>query len=201
MTTPNPRHLALAAAVAAVASLATGCASSPKLPAVSHVDVPRFMGDWYVLAAIPAAQEARAHNAVETYRLRPGTADVVETTYRFRDGAFDGPLVTLTPVGHVQPGGGGEWGMKFWWWQGPFRLEYLVAHLDEGYTETIIGRSARDYAWIMARTPEVSEADYQRLVGLVQGMGYDTSKLRRVPHRWGEGLDRSPGERRPAPGG
>lgn len=193
MTRPLPGLLA------ALAVLSAGCASTPRLPAVAQVDLPRFMGDWYVLAAIPASQEAAAFNAVETYRLRPGTTDVVETTYRFRDGAFDGPLVTLTPVGFVRPGGGGEWGMKFWWWQGPFRLEYLVAHLDEGYTETIIGRSARDYVWIMARTPEVSVAGYQRLAGLVREMGYDASKLRRVPHRWGEGLDRSPSERLPAP--
>jgi apolipoprotein D and lipocalin family protein len=198
MTTPSHRLLALASGLAL---LSAGCASSPKLPAVARVDVPRFMGDWYVLAAIPASQEAGAYNAVETYRLRPGTTDVIETTYRFRDGAFDGPLVTLTPVGHVRKGGGGDWGMKFWWWQGPFRLEYLVAHLDEGYTETIIGRSARDYVWIMARTPDVSEAGYQRLVGLVKEMGYDVSKLRRVPHRWGEGLDRSLAERLSGPAG
>jgi len=184
--------------LAALAAVTTGCASAPKLPAVAKVDLPRFMGDWYVLAAIPASQEKGAVNAVESYRLRPGTTDVIETTYRFRDGAFDGPLVTLTPVGHVRPGGGGEWGMKFWWWQGPFRLEYLVVHLDEGYGETIIGRSARDYVWIMARTPDVGEAGYQRLVGLVREMGYDVSKLRRVPHRWGEGLDRSPSDRRAA---
>jgi len=189
MTRPLPGLLAALAAVTA------GCASAPKLPAVAQVDLTRFTGDWYVLAAIPASQEAAAFNAVESYRLRPGTADVVETTYRFRDGAFDGPLVTLTPVGYVRPGGGGEWGMKFWWWQGPFRLEYLVAHLDDGYAETIIARSARDYVWIMARTPDVGEASYQRLVGLVRDMGYDVSKLRRVPHRWGEGLDRSPAER------
>jgi apolipoprotein D and lipocalin family protein len=196
MTTPSLRLLWLAA----LAPLAlAGCASAPRLPAVARVDLPRFMGDWYVLAAIPASQEAGAVNAVETYRLRPGTTDVIETTYTFRDGAFDGPLVTLTPVGHVRPGGGGEWGMKFWWWQGPLRLEYLVAHLDDAYTETIIGRSARDYVWIMARSPEVDEAGYQRLVGLVRAMGYDVTRLRRVPHRWGEGLDRSPSDRRPAP--
>jgi apolipoprotein D and lipocalin family protein len=89
--------------------------------------------------------------------------------------------------------------MKFAWWQGPFRLEYLVAWLDPDYTRTVIARSARDYVWIMARTPDVPEADYQRLVALVAGMGYDVSKLRRVPHRWGEGPDRAPDDRRPPP--
>lgn len=168
---------------------------------VDRVDIPRFMGDWYVIASIPAAQEANACNGVESYRLRPGTADVVETTYAFREGSFDGPLVTLRPVGFVRGRAGAEWGMKFWWWQGPFRLEYLVVHLDEGYTETIIGRSARDHVWVMARTPTLPDTDRDRLFSIVKNLGYDVSKLRMVPQRWGMEPDLSPSDRRPARAG
>ncbi|MCC6409715.1 MAG: lipocalin family protein, partial [Planctomycetes bacterium] len=162
------------------------------------VDVPRFMGDWYVLGAIPASQEANAFNGVETYRLRPGTDDVIETTYVFRDGGFDGELVKLEPVGYVDDeGDGARWGMKFWWWQGPFRLEYLIAWLDPDYTRTIIARSARDYVWIMARTPEIPEAQWDALVLAARDMGYDVAKLRRVPQRWGAAPDVTPNERKP----
>jgi apolipoprotein D and lipocalin family protein len=185
---------------AVLLALAAACASGAKMRTVDRVDIPRFMGDWYVIAAIPAAQEANAWNGVESYRLRPGTTDVIETTYAFREGAFDGPLVTLRPVGYVRGGGGATWGMKFWWWQGPLRLEYLVVHLDEGYTQTIIGRSARDHVWIMARTAALPEPDLERLVGMVRELGYDVSKLRMVPQRWGTGLDLSPSDRRPGPG-
>ncbi|MCC6408389.1 MAG: lipocalin family protein, partial [Planctomycetes bacterium] len=61
--------------VVLVLPFVAACASAP-LPTVPKVDVPRFMGDWYVLGAIPASQEANAFNGVETYRLRPGTDDV-----------------------------------------------------------------------------------------------------------------------------
>jgi apolipoprotein D and lipocalin family protein len=120
---------------------------------------------------------------------------VVEVSYTFREKSFDGKLVTLTPVGEVASASGAEWGMKFWWWQGPFRLEYLVVHLDADYTQTIIARSARDYVWIMARTPTLPEADLERLIGVVRGLGYDTAKLRRFPQRWGRPPDLSPSER------
>jgi len=154
------RHrLAAPALAAALGAALAGCATTAPMRTVERVDVPRFMGDWYVLGAIPAKAERNAYNAVETYRLRPGTSDVVETTYVFREGAFDGELVTLRPTGFVErDGGGARWGMKFAWWQGPFRLEYLVAWLDPDYTRTIIARSARDYVWIMARTPTIPEA-------------------------------------------
>ncbi len=183
--------------VVLVLPFVAACASAP-LPTVPKVDVPRFMGDWYVLGAIPASQEANAFNGVETYRLRPGTDDVIEATYVFRDGGFDGELVKLEPVGYVDDeGGGARWGMKFWWWQGPFRLEYLIAWLDPDYTRTIIARSARDYVWIMARTPEIPEAQWDELVLAAGGMGYDVEKLRRVPQRWGGAPDVSPNEREP----
>ncbi len=191
------RGSALAAAVALMA----GCAPGAEMRTVERVDLPRFMGDWYVIASIPAAQEANAWNGVESYRLRPGTTDVIETTYSFREGSFDGPLVTLRPVGFVRGRAGAEWGMKFWWWQGPLRLEYLVVHLDEGYTETIIGRSARDYVWIMARTPRLPEPARNRLVAVVEDLGYDVSKLRMVPQRWGTQPDLSPSDRRPGRAG
>jgi len=175
-----------------------GCAAAPKMPTVGRVDLPRFMGDWYVLAAIPADQEKDAWNGVETYRLRPGSPDVVETTYVFRKGAFDGELVTLTPTGHVEEGGGAEWGMRFAWWQGPFLLEYLIVYLDPDYTRTIIGRSARDYVWLMARTPEIPAAQWDEMVAKVKELGYDPARLRKVPQRWGTPPDVSPADRRPA---
>jgi hypothetical protein len=58
-----------------------------------------------------------------------------------------------------------------------------LPYLDPGYTETIIARDARDYAWIMARTPRISDEAFAADVERLEGMGYDTSKLRRVPQQ------------------
>ena len=44
-------------------------AALPPLKTVAHVDLPRFMGDWYVIANIPTFIEKGAHNAMESYRL------------------------------------------------------------------------------------------------------------------------------------
>ena len=50
--------------------------------------------------------------------------------------------------------------------------------------QTVIGREKRDYVWIMARTPVIAEADYQRLLNIVAAQGYDINKVRRVPQQW-----------------
>jgi apolipoprotein D and lipocalin family protein len=52
------------------------------------------------------------------------------------------------------------------------------------YSQTIVARSARDYVWIMARTPTLPDEDYARLVSFVGELGYDIAKLERVPQQW-----------------
>jgi len=36
----------------------------------------------------------------------------------------------------------------------------------------------------MARTPEISDGDFETLAAKVAELGYDRSKLERVPQRW-----------------
>lgn len=170
-----------------------GCASVP-IKTAEHVELPSFMGDWYVLGHIPTSEEKDSWNAVESYRLAPGTTDVVDTTFSFRRGSFDGTLETMLPTGHVSENPA-VWGMKFYWWQGPIRFEYIIVDVDKDYRTTVIGRTARDYVWIMSRTPTISDDEWARVLRTVHDAGYDPAKVRRVPQRWGQFPDFSPAER------
>ena len=159
----------------------SGCATPrPALKTVARVDLPRFMGAWYVIAAIPTFIETEAYNGIETYRLEAdGTID---TVFTFNQGSFDGPAKRHNPRGFVvDPVNNSTWDMQFLW---PFKAEFLITHLNADYTQTVIGRNKRDYVWIMARTPEIPDVDYQRLVGELAAEGYDLRKLRKVPQRW-----------------
>jgi len=145
---------------------------------VKQVDLPRFMGPWYVQASIPTFLEKNAYGAVESYALDPdGT---IATTFTFHKGSFDGPLKTMKPRGFVRDSTNAVWGMQFVW---PIKAEYRIAYLDDAYSQVVIARTARDYVWIMSRTPEISAAHYERLVEIVRGLGYDLGKLQRVPQR------------------
>lgn len=174
----RPRLTTLAGAALAV--LLSGCASRlPPLRTVEQLDLNRYMGKWYVIACIPTFIETEAYNAVETYRLEPdGTID---TVFTFNQGGLDGPPKRYNPRGFVRdPVHQSTWGMQFVW---PFKTEFLVTHVDPGYTRTVVGRNRRDYVWIMARTPEMPATDYDQLVRELAAQGYDVTKLRRVPHR------------------
>ena len=167
----------------AAGMLLGGCSSNTRpIPPVAHVDVPRFMGDWYVIAHIPSRPEREAFDAVESYALRPDGR--IQTTFRYRKGSFEAPIKTMHPIGSVKEGtNGAEWGMQFVW---PIKAEYVIVDIDSDYQLTIIGRSDRDYAWIMARTPQISETSYQTAVARLKELGYSVDSLRRVPQRWPE---------------
>jgi apolipoprotein D and lipocalin family protein len=175
------RKTVVRSAVVLLTMLLGACASrGPDMKTVESVDLERFMGDWYVIANIPTFLEKGAHNAVESYALNEdGT---IGTTFVFRDGSFDGEEKTYTPKGFVRDDGSNAlWGMRFIW---PIKADYRIVYLDEDYTQTVIARQKRDFVWIMARTPEISEEDYARLIDFVASIGYDVSKIERVPQRW-----------------
>jgi apolipoprotein D and lipocalin family protein len=148
-----------------------GCqtVTQPPIETVGKVDLPRFMGDWYVIANIPTFIEKGAHNAIET-------------TFTFRAGSFDGTAKRYTPRGFVQDKtSNAVWGMQFLW---PIKSDFRIVYLTPDYTQTVIGREKRDYVWIMARTPSIPDAEYAGIVEFLGRQGYDVSQIQKVPQRW-----------------
>ena len=178
----NVSRFAIAAALAGSATLLVACQSMtsakdlPPLALAATVDIPRFMGDWYVIANIPTFIEKGAHAAKESYRLEADGS--IATTFAFRADAFDGAAKEYRSRGFVLGGEGAIWGQQYVW---PIRADYRVSYVADDYSATVITREKRDYVWIMARTPRLAETELQRLIEFVGRQGYDTSKLQRVP--------------------
>ncbi|MGI9270855.1 MAG: lipocalin family protein [Woeseiaceae bacterium] len=166
---------------ASIAILLSACAAKkPEMATVDYVDLDRFMGDWYVIANIPTFLEKGAHNAIENYAMNDdGT---IATRFTYRKGSFDGKQKEYNPKGFVvDTESNALWGMRFIW---PIKGDYRIVYLSDDYSTTIIGRQKRDFVWIMAREPAMSDVEYDKLVAFVTSIGYDASKLQRVPQRW-----------------
>ena len=179
---PGAAQLERLIAVLAVCTALAGCQSANLAPlhTASFVDLPRFMGDWYVISSIPTPFERRAFNAVESYRLNDDGS--IATRFTYRVGAFDARERSMSPTGYVRDTqSNAVWDMQFIW---PFKSDYRVMYVDDGYEVAMIGRTARDYLWIMARTPELSADTMRRLTELAIAEGYSLEKLREVPQRW-----------------
>ena len=162
-------------------AILSACSNAPDMKPiqpVAKIELPRFMGDWYVIANIPTFIEKDAYNAVESYRLEPdGT---IATTFTFNKGAFDGPPKKYEPTGFVRNSSNAVWAMQFVW---PIKAQYLIAYVDDSYSHTIIARDKRDHVWVMARTPTIKPEVQAQLIERVRVLGYDTGELRIVPQR------------------
>jgi len=160
----------------------SGCAmmrGGPPLETVERVDLERYMGQWYVIANIPYFGERGNVAGRAIYRMREDGR--IDDIYRYRDGDFDAPEEEMEGVAWVvDEETNAQWKVQFYW---PIRFGYYIIGLDEDYEWTVVGHPSREYAWIMAREPELSQARYQALLGLLEDRGFDASQLQKVPQR------------------
>ncbi|MDZ7791098.1 MAG: lipocalin family protein [Xanthomonadales bacterium] len=160
----------------------SGCAmmrGGPPLETVDEVNLERYMGEWYVIANIPYFGERGNVAGRAIYRMRDdGRMDDI---YRYRDGSFEAPVEEMTGVAWVvDEDSNAEWKVQFYW---PIRFGYYIVGLDDDYRWTVVGHPSREYAWIMAREPELSDERYQSLLNLLEARGFDASQLKKVPQR------------------
>lgn len=149
----------------------------PPLKTVAHVDLPRFMGRWYVIANISNFFEKEAFGSIETYTLRPdGKIDVLFT---FNRKAFDGEPRRMTQVGWVHDTTtNAEWRVRPLW---PLSLAYLIIDLADDYSWTAIGYPNRKLVWIMAREKTLPDATYAGIIQRLVEQGYDAKMIQKVP--------------------
>jgi len=163
--------------------LLSACAATGRpIQPVGGIDLPRFMGRWYVIASIPTPFERGGVNAVETYSRNADGS--VCTWFRMRPGQFTAPVKLLHSTARIVDGtGNGEWRVKVF---SVLRAQYLVGWLNNDYSQVMVVRDARDYLWYMARTPEVPAADYEAMLNRAAALGYDISRIERIPQHWPE---------------
>jgi apolipoprotein D and lipocalin family protein len=172
-----------------LAVLLAGCVNSPKsasimntkatgpLRTVQHVDLPRFMGDWRVIANIPYFAEKGCVDSIETYALRPDGK--IDNFFTYRKKAFDAPQKRIQARARVHDTRtNAEWRIRFF---GLITVDYLVLDLDPDYRWTAIGHPSRKYGWIMAREKTMADKIYNGILNRLAKQGYDPAQFKKVP--------------------
>lgn len=156
--------------VAILASIFTGCDSSPKVDnsTVKTVDLNRYVGSWFEIAKFDHTFERGMDYAMANYTLRnDGKIDVLNT------GIKDGRAKDAKGIAKTT-GVPGLLKVSFF---GPFFGDYRIMMLDENYQYVLVGGSTHKYLWILSRTPQLEEATKTLILAEAERRGYDTSKL------------------------
>jgi len=143
------------------------------------LDLPRYMGEWYIVANIPYFLEKDLVASKTRYTLRDD-GKVVES-FEALKGGFDGDFKTYEFVDTPDPEtGNSRWSVRLFW---PIYVSQQTIYVDPDYQYTLIGYKDKSLGWIFARTPEISDPKYRELLGRFESEGYDASKFRRVPQK------------------
>lgn len=148
------------------------------LRTVAHVDLPKYMGDWRVIANIPYFAERGCVDSVESYALLPDGK--IDNWFTFRKKSFGAPQGKVTAkavVTNTQTNA--EWTVKFF--GGLIRAKYLVLDLDPNYQWVVVGHPSRNYGWIMARSKTLPDATYAAILKRLADQGYDPARFQKVP--------------------
>jgi apolipoprotein D and lipocalin family protein len=171
-------------AIVSVATIAIAISARAKavekpLKTVAHVDLPRYMGDWRVIANIPYFAEKGCIDSIESYGLRKDGD--IDNWFRYRKGSFANPQkrIDATKAVVTNKQTNAEWTVSFV--GGLIRAKYLVLDLDPHYQWVVVGHPSRNYGWIMAREKTMPEATYQAILRRLQAQGYDPRRFVKVP--------------------
>lgn len=171
---------ALALSLLAVLSL-TACRSTPaasQAPPTQPLELPRFMGTWYVVARIPNVIERGHMSARSDYSLRDDGKIAVR--YSYRTGPAQ-PVEELNVVGSVVPGTGNrQWRMRFFRVV-PTTQRVLEVAPDDSWA--LLDVPGRDLAWIYARAPTLTDGQYLDLRNRLSAHGVNVDKVWRVVQR------------------
>ena len=166
----------LMAPAAQAASAGVGSRPAPLRSSV-QLDLPRYMGRWWVIAHTPYFAEKGKVAAADVYALRPDGK--IENTYVYRK-KFGGKEKQMHGVATVVPGtGNAQWKIAFL--GGLVRADYLVLEIAPDYSWALIGQPSRKLAWVFAREQQMDDAQLAQLTSKFARYGYDPEALVRVP--------------------
>lgn len=160
----------------------SGCFSFTRhgeLPTAPYVDINQVMGTWYVQGAMTTMLDRHPHAAYFNFsRNRDGSIDV---EYSFRPGSLMAEPKTYNAKAFIDEiETYADWTFQFMW---PFENDLRILYVSDDYSTMIMGHPSRKYLYVLSRVQELDRDSLEWLLDFAASRGFDTSYLRRIPHR------------------
>lgn len=150
-----------------------GCTGTPDgIEPVTGFDKDRYLGTWYEIARLDHSfEEGLSQVTAEYTENDDGSIKVINRGYNTEAGEWEeaegrAVFVGDSDTGHLK--------VSFF---GPFYASYVVFGLDDDYSRAYITGYNRDYLWLMARTPEVSDSVLEAFKDTARTKGFDLDEL------------------------
>lgn len=160
--------------LALCALLLMSCTGTPEgISPVTGFELQRYLGGWYEIARLDHSFERGMTRVTADYSLNDdGSVKVLNRGYlaaedEWKEATGKAKFVGDEDIGHLK--------VSFF---GPFYGGYVIYELDhQGYEYAFVTSYNRDYLWLLARKPQVSEALKQQFIEQADALGFDTGAL------------------------
>ncbi|HVB87730.1 MAG TPA: lipocalin family protein [Candidatus Dormibacteraeota bacterium] len=161
----------LGSLIGAAAGWAFAHSNSP-LETVPNVDLSRYTGRWYEIARYPNRFERKCDRDVTAEYSIKNNGDIrVANSCVKSSGAITQAIGTAKAIDKAT---NAKLKVAFFW---PFYGKYWIIDLGQNYDYAVVGEPAREYLWILSRTPQMPDPLYQQITARLASKGYDASKL------------------------
>jgi apolipoprotein D and lipocalin family protein len=147
----------------------------PPLKTVDHVDIERYMGEWYEIASFQQWFSRNCFNTTATYSLRSdGRVQVLNKCHK---GSPNGPISSANGVARVvNRDTNAELKVTFFW---PFSGDYWIIELGDNYEYAVVSEPGRSTLWILSRSPELDPETLKTILDRLKSVhGFDLKKLK-----------------------
>ena len=140
------------------------------ISAVENFDVERYMGTWYEIARLPQWFERNMLGVHAEYTLQPDGTVKVENV-----GVRDGHIKMAEGVARFK--GWKKLGMLEVSFNKHFYSDYRIIRLAPDYHYAVVTGKKKDSLWILARTPQLPQAELDELLSFIISNDFDISRL------------------------
>lgn len=141
----------------------------PDTHTVQNLDLARYMGPWYEIAAYPQWFERGLTHVRALYTLENGRVRVENSG--LRQGKLKRAVGKARTTGET-----GKLKVSFF---GPFYAPYWVIDLAEDYAWAVVSNPKGSTLWILCRTPQIDPTTYGAITQRLVDRGFDLQRLQR----------------------
>lgn len=146
---------------------------------VASVDLARFQGTWHEIARLPMIYQRDCITSEAQYRLEEDGDMAVLNRCRNAKGQWQEAEGTAWPQ---EEGQTSRLWVRFHNWVSfllPWMTKghYWVLYLDEGYQMALVGSPDRQFLWLLAREPQLSQVNRDVLLKVATEQGYEVKSL------------------------
>lgn len=156
-----------------IISMTPSTLKSQTLQTVPMVDLEKYAGKWYEIAAYPQRFQKGCHCTTAEYTLSNKGYVIVEN--RCNKDSVNGKQTYIKGKAFVvKNSGNARLKVQFFW---PFRAKYWIIDLADDYSWAVVSHPNKKYLWILSRTSKMNTGIYQEILGRLKEKGFDLNKL------------------------